>query len=250
MGLSVSAKSQTSSALAKSVNPGWPMVSYSVLRQAGRGSTNTRPARGGCSSSTTNYTSRRWPSASSLWPRRYRSSPREYRDLIEVWPLRGNLRDIFQIGEDLRQATDFRLIVFDAKYRMAPAGTNENTNTDETRLYNALDRYAEMTGAAIVNVAHSSKGNQADKRVTDVGAGAGAQSRAADAHIILREHEDDGVVVLDGAVRSFAPPEPLPLRWTFPQWIPDATRDPTKLAAGSRLRNSDNAKKTPKASAK
>jgi hypothetical protein len=45
----------------------------------------------------------------------------------------------------------------------------------------------------------------------------------------LREHEDDGVVVLDAAVRSFPPVEPFGLRWQFPLWLPDSAIDPTAL---------------------
>lgn len=78
-------------------------------------------------------------------------------------------------------------------------------------------------------VHHASKGSQSDKRVTDVGSGAGAQSRATDCHMVLREHEDEGVTVLDAAVRSFAPVEPLALRWSFPIFIPDEFADARKL---------------------
>src|SRR5262249_42302043 len=85
----------------------------------------------------------------------------EFLNNVEVWPLRGNLRDIIAIGPQLKRAKGFKLIVFDAKYRMTPAGSSENANADETRFYNALDTYAETTGAAILNIGHSSKGSQA-----------------------------------------------------------------------------------------
>jgi AAA domain/DnaB-like helicase N terminal domain len=153
----------------------------------------------------------------------------EYADEIEVWPLRGNLRSIFAIEEDLRKAGRFKAIIFDAKYRMIPPGKSENDNNAETQYYNAIDRYAEMTGAAIINIMHSSKGDQSDKRISDVGAGAGAQSRAADCHLVLREHEDDNVVVLEALVRSFAPIDSLPIRWNFPLWQPAVGVDATKL---------------------
>ena len=68
---------------------------------------------------------------------------------------------------------------------------------------------------------HATKGNQSDRRVTDVGAGGGAQARAADTHLVLREHEQPNMVVLDAAVRSFPPIEPMTLRWSFPLWLPD-----------------------------
>jgi hypothetical protein len=167
----------------------------------------------------------------------------EIKEALEIWPLRGNLRDIFEIEEQLSEvpAGEFKLIILDAKYRMIPQGANENSNADETRFYNQLDRYAEMTRAAIINVHHTSKGSQAEKRVTDVGAGAGAQSRAADCHIVLRDHEEKNTVVLEAAVRSFAPVEPFALRWEFPVWLPDTQLDAAKikgrLTPGEQRRN-------------
>ena len=153
--------------------------------------------------------------------------PFEYDDIV-VWPLRGNLRSIYELYRDFdRVAGEFKVIIIDAKYRIH--GGEENSNTDETRFYNELDRIAALTGAAIVLVHHASKGLQADKRVTDVGAGAGAQSRATDTHLVLREHEEPNCVVLEAAVRSFKPVEPLALRWTFPLWTPAHDIDPTKL---------------------
>src|SRR5262249_14705445 len=94
-------------------------------------------------------------------------------------------------------------------------------------------RMADHLKAGVALVHHSTKGSQADKRVTDVGAGAGAQSRAADAHLILREHEDDRAVVLEAAVRSFAPVQPLGLRFEFPLWVPDESLD-VGLLKGAR----------------
>ena len=112
----------------------------------------------------------------------------------------------------------YKAIVLDAWYRFIPDGKSENSNADVMKLYNMLDRYAAHTGAAIIAVHHTSKGLQSEKSVTDTGAGAGSQSRAADAHVILREHEEEGHVVLDAAVRSFKPIDRVALRWEFPLW--------------------------------
>jgi hypothetical protein len=158
--------------------------------------------------------------------------PREhYQDDLEVWSLRGNLRSLDELTVDIMglQPGDLQLILCDAKYRFAGPAKSENDNATETALYNLLDQWAEHTGAAIGLIHHSTKGSQADKRVTDVGAGAGAQSRAADCHLVLREHEDPDVVVLEAAVRSFAPVEPMALRWVFPLWKPTDDVDPQRL---------------------
>lgn len=154
----------------------------------------------------------------------------DYEDGIEVVTLRGRLLNLEAIGHrivDHLEAGTFDAIIVDAWYRVL--GDDENSNGAMARAYNLVDRYAIQTGAAWFLIHHASKGSQAEKRTTDVGAGAGAQSRAADSHLILREHEDDGIAVLDAAVRSFPPIEPVPLQWTFPVWKPADGVDPEKL---------------------
>jgi RecA-family ATPase len=97
-----------------------------------------------------------------------------------------------------------------------PKDTDEYSNANLTDVYNLFACHAGLLGCSFVLVHHVSKGNQAGKSVTDVGAGAGSQSRATDTHLVLRQHELDDVCVLDAAVRSWPPIEPICLRWTFP----------------------------------
>ncbi|MCL2646535.1 MAG: helicase RepA family protein [Phycisphaerales bacterium] len=135
---------------------------------------------------------------------------------------------------------NFRLIILDAFYRFLPRDTDENDNGAMAQLYNLVDRYADETGAAFVLIHHTSKGDQSGKSITDLGSGAGAQSRAPDAHIGLRYHEEDDAVVMEASVRNWPPPAPLCLRWQYPIWIPDPTLDPAALRSpGSRKRKID-----------
>ena len=85
-------------------------------------------------------------------------------------------------------------------------------------------------------VHHSSKGNQAGKSVTDVGSGAGAISRGADCHCILRPHKVDGVIVLDAAVRSFAPIKAACYRREYPLFLPEPSLNPADLWTGKSPR--------------
>lgn len=153
-----------------------------------------------------------------------------YEEHLHIWPLRGNLKTLDDLDAQFRaiEHGKYKLIVFDAMYRFAIDGVSENDNAAMARFYNQLDNIAERTKAAIVLIHHAAKGDQGHKRVTDVGAGAGAQSRAADCHLILREHEDPDSVVLEAAVRSFGPVKPLTLSWDFPVWQP-SDADPAKL---------------------
>jgi hypothetical protein len=92
-----------------------------------------------------------------------------------------------------------------------------------------IDRYADLLSCCFVLIHHTSKGNQSGKAITDVGAGAGSQSRATDTHLVLRPHEEDDVVALEAAVRSWPPVMPRCLRWAFPVWTPADDLDPTLL---------------------
>ncbi len=148
-----------------------------------------------------------------------------------VQNLRGHWQDIFSLGPYFRSLDPgrFRVIILDAMYRFMPREMDENDNGTMANVYNAIDRYADQLGCCFVLIHHTSKGNQSSKAVTDVGAGAGSQSRATDTHLILRPHEEEDVVVLDAAVRSWPPATPRCLRWTFPVWTPADDLDPALL---------------------
>lgn len=156
----------------------------------------------------------------------------EQAESLDVWSLRKDPKTLSQLQPMLRAIPHgkYKLIILDAKYRFVEEGASENDNAAETRFYNRLNEMAAQSGAAIVLIHHATKGDQSGKRVTDVGSGAGAQSRAADCHLVLREHEEEGACVLAAAVRSFPPLEPMVLRWEFPLWRLDASLNPTRLA--------------------
>ncbi|MEM7630362.1 MAG: AAA family ATPase, partial [Planctomycetota bacterium] len=153
---------------------------------------------------------------------------REIRGRIFVDNLRGRLQDIFTLAPyfEAIEPGRYKVIVLDAFYRFMPAGGDENDNGTMANIYNRIDSFADRLGCCFVLIHHSTKGSQSGKSVTDVGAGAGAQSRATDTHLVLRPHEEDGVVVLDAAVRSWPPIEPTCLRWSFPVWNADRSLDP------------------------
>lgn len=159
--------------------------------------------------------------------------PLEYAgQMIHFVHLRGNLVDLDNIDEYLNEfhPGQFKLIILDALYRLLPVRTDENDNGSMSRIYNKLDLIATKLDAPLLVIHHSTKGNQSGKSVTDVGAGAGVQSRAADAHIILRDHKEENCVVLEAAVRSSAPIKPLGLRFKWPKWSADPSLDVSQLA--------------------
>jgi len=150
---------------------------------------------------------------------------------LYVENLRGRLVDLFALGPYFRQFAPgrFKVVILDAFYRFLPMRADENDNGTMASLYNYLDSYADHLKCSFVIIHHTSKGNQSLKEVTDVGAGAGAQSRATDTHLVLRRHEEEDAVVMEAAVRSWPPKEPICLRWAWPLWMPDESLDPTAL---------------------
>ena len=156
---------------------------------------------------------------------------RDYADRLDVLSLRGRLVDLYGIARLLEAIEPGRygLVILDALYRALPVGTSENDNAEMAMLFNTIDKITSRLNCGWVNIHHAGKGEQGGKSVVDVGAGAGSQARAADSHLILRPHEEDGAVVLEAAVRSFPPVEPLPMRFTFPIWAVDEALDPKKV---------------------
>lgn len=154
-----------------------------------------------------------------------------YEDDLHTLGLRGALQNFYALGSVFRAMPHarYRVIIVDAFYRGLPGDVDENSNANIAGVYNLIDQYAHLTGACFVLVHHSSKGNQGEKTVTDVGSGAGSISRAADTHLVLRQHEEAGVYVVDGAVRSWHPIEPRCVRWVWPLWQDAPECDPYAL---------------------
>ncbi|MEO1529304.1 MAG: AAA family ATPase [Planctomycetota bacterium] len=136
--------------------------------------------------------------------------------------MRGNLVDLAGVETIIesydREPDTFDVIIIDAFYRILPEGISENDNAAMTAVYNRLDRIASTTGAAIVLNHHTAKGDQSQKGITDVGAGAGAMMRATDTHLILRPHELEGCAVMEAVCRSNRQPQPSTICFDFPLW--------------------------------
>lgn len=156
----------------------------------------------------------------------------EYANRLYVQTLRGELKDLSGMAPYFDAITSGRyaLIILDAWYRLIPPGIDENSNGDMAGLYNQVDRHAARIGCSFACIHHASKGNQAGRGITDVGSGAGSQSRAVDAHVVLRQHESENVYVMEAAVRSFPPVLPRCVRWAWPLWSIDPEADPSRLA--------------------
>ncbi|MEQ1904752.1 MAG: AAA family ATPase [Pirellulaceae bacterium] len=138
---------------------------------------------------------------------------------FEILPMRGHVEALPRIAAQLEDlGRDYTAIILDAFYRFVPSGVSENDNQAMMSLYNTLDAVAQKLGCAFFVIHHASKGTQTGKSITDVGAGAGSMSRATDTHLVIREHQERGYAVMEAAVRSFAPIEPISIYYKHPVW--------------------------------
>jgi hypothetical protein len=167
---------------------------------------------------------------------------RLYSHNIDIMSMRGKLKNINSLGDVFRTlpSDKYQIAILDAFYRTLPGGVDENDNAAIADIYNRIDHYAECLNCGFVLIHHSSKGSQALKSVTDVGSGAGAQSRAVDTHLIIRPHEFEGIFVMDSAIRSWAPIEPVSLQWKWPLFIPVQNVDVSKLLIPGKNTTADN----------
>jgi hypothetical protein len=169
---------------------------------------------------------------------------------LDLCSLRGDGRSIFDLGTDIREfvkAGEYVAVIWDALYRLLPKGASENDNAAMMGIYNELDAIAEHTGASNLVIHHSSKGNQAEKSVTDVGSGAGSISRAADTHLTIRPHELAHCAVVDAVCRSYRSPDPLTIRWDFPLWLRSEIEPAIKQAKNGSKAQESNDKETTQA---
>ncbi len=130
---------------------------------------------------------------------------------LRVSSLRGSGLDIGGLEAMMGEigASQYDVVVLDALYRFLPEGTSENDNAQMMAIYNALDRIGRIYGCSIIVVHHASKGEQSSKSITDIGAGAGSITRAADSQVVLLPHEVEGLVCVESFCRSSKTPEPF-----------------------------------------
>lgn len=164
---------------------------------------------------------------------------------LDLYDLRGHTKDAGLALNYVRSKGPghWGLIVLDPLYTLYPPDPrfSENDNAAMRRLFDDIISLAGATDAAVLTVHHLSKGSQAEKGLTDLGAGAGAIARAGDAHLALRPHRDPDHVVFDGVVRDFPEISPSVWRFSFPLYHAAPELDPLDLAGLKRKRGQSTA---------
>ena len=153
---------------------------------------------------------------------------------IDILPLRGDPRDIDRLMPTLRNINpgDYDALTIDPVFKLLPADADENSNAYIAGFYRKIIEFAGRAQLAVVCVHHASKGVQAAKSVSDIGAGGGAQSRSVDWHAALREHAEPGCVSLHTICRSFPVTAPSVWRMEPPEIVPMFELDPENLRTG------------------
>lgn len=171
---------------------------------------------------------------------------------LHFLPLRGRCVSLEQLTEKLQYVRpgSYKTLIIDPAYKLYPVQDgfkrfDENSNTDMAHFYTLLEDLADSLDTAIILIHHSSKGSQSSKSITDLGAGAGAQARACDTHLALRDHEQPGIFVIESANRSFGPIAPFCARFKWPKWeladnySPDDLKGIKKKGPGSTMVGGD-----------
>lgn len=161
---------------------------------------------------------------------------------LDIVSLRGRTR---QCPQAMAAALEhgpghYGLIIVDPLYCFYPNDPrfSENDNAGMRRVYDDLIGFAGQSQAGLLLVHHLSKGDQSQKSLTDLGAGAGTIARAGDAHLVIRPHQERGAVVFDGVVRDFPEVVPTCWRWGFPLFQEAADLDPQDIQGAKKRKDS------------
>jgi hypothetical protein len=175
------------------------------------------------------------------------------RNQLSVVCRRGKNCDIDLIAAKIldRDLTGYSLIVIDAIYKTIPDGKSENDNEAMGKLMNRLQYIAERTGVAVMCVHHATKGDQSQKSTLDILAGAGSFGRSLDSMIALRDHEQDGLNVIEFKTRTNPDPEPISVKFEWPLWqcltlAPEVKQKKTGTDSAQAKRDKENVEKVSK----
>jgi hypothetical protein len=155
-------------------------------------------------------------------PDRYREEVPEIGKNLKIFSARGKGFSMELIQEVIVHE-NIEVVIFDPLYKMMDGA--ENGAEDMKPIMEAFDRLCHETGAAVGYVHHDAKGNPGMRSTRDRGSGSGVIGRAYDACFTLTEHEEDGHVVFETLLRSYAPRKPFTALWEYGAFHP-STRPP------------------------
>lgn len=157
---------------------------------------------------------------------------------LHVVNLRGVMVSIDNLEthlEKLLAETAAGLVIVDPHYKLSSASrVEENSNDGQALLLYRIERAICRSGAAVMLAHHFSKGDASTKKAIDRSSGGGALARWPDVVMSMTEHEEEGCITAEFALRNFAPIEPFVLRWRGSVWARDTALDPAALKRPGR----------------
>lgn len=152
---------------------------------------------------------------------------------FHILNLRGQMVSIDALETHIKElisSVGAGLVIVDPHYKLSSAsGVEENSNDDQARILYRIESAICSAGAAVVLAHHFSKGNQSEKKAMDRAAGGGALARWPDVVMTMTEHEEEGCLTAEFALRNFASVEPFVLRWDRSIWVRDGALNPSAL---------------------
>lgn len=152
---------------------------------------------------------------------------------LVVMNLRGHGTDIDTIKRELPKfmaAFKVGVVIIDPHYKVsATSGMEENSNDDQGCLLAELEALCGNAGAALIIAHHFAKGLAADKNAIDRASGGGVFARWPDAFMSMSNHQEEGAMTVELALRAFAPVKPFGIRWVYPVWERDINLNPAQL---------------------
>jgi len=154
-------------------------------------------------------------------------------DQLDILSFKGVPVDVESLRSILRRQLkqkSYGLIIVDPIYKVYGERC-ENSATDMADLMNHIGAIIKEFKAAVVFVAHQTKGNQSGKETRDRIAGSGVFVRDPDSLVYLTEHEEEGCYIVSSITRSFPPQDEFVMRWEFPLMVREDDMNPERLKA-------------------
>jgi hypothetical protein len=157
---------------------------------------------------------------------------------LKIWNLRGETVTLEALTIQLPiLLAEFNctVVCIDPHYKVSSvSGMEENSNDSQGRLLTLMEGVCFKAGAALIITHHFAKGNAAEKNAIDRASGGGVFARWGDVMMTFTPHERDDCMVVEMALRDFAPVEPFVVRWIYPRWIREERYDPANLKRAGR----------------
>lgn len=107
-------------------------------------------------------------------------------------------------------------VVFDPIYKIEDF--DENKAQDVSALLKWFEMLCSSLNVSIAFSHHYAKGNSSAKESIDRASGSGVWARDPDALLMLTNHEEEEVMVLESHLRNFPPQPPICIKWNTPIW--------------------------------